>query len=139
MEEFFDRFGGPLGRRFSRQSEGGGEAMTLADWIPSVDIEENDDDYLIKAELPEVRKEDVKVSVDQGVLTIQGERKSEREEKNRKLHRVERSYGSFARSFTLPENVREDGIRARFKDGMLYLQIEKSEQAKRKAIDVKID
>jgi HSP20 family protein len=139
MEEFFDRFGGPLSRRLSRHSGEGREAMTLADWIPSVDIEENDDEYLIKAELPEVRKEDVKVAVDHGVLTIQGERKTEREEKNRKLHRVERSYGSFARSFTLPENVREDGIRARFKDGMLYLHIEKSEQAKRKAIDVKID
>jgi HSP20 family protein len=100
---------------------------------------ENDSEYLIKMEMPEVRKEDVKVSINQGVLAIQGERKAEREEKRQKYHRVERSYGTFARTFTLPDNVKEDGVRARFKDGMLYLHIEKSEQAKPKAIDIKID
>lgn len=139
MEEFLERFSGPIGRRASRQGESGREAMTLADWAPSVDIVEKDNEFLIKAELPEVRKEDVKVSVHQGVLTIQGERRTEREEKDQKFHRVERSYGTFARTFTLPENVREDRVRARFKDGMLYLHIEKSEQSKPKAIEVKID
>ena len=107
--------------------------------MPSVDIVENDNEYLIKMELPEVRKEDVKVSINQGVLAIQGDRKAEREEKNQKYHRVERSYGSFARTFTLPENVSEEGVRARFNNGMLYLHIEKTEKAKRKAIDIKID
>jgi len=140
MEDLLDRFGGSFGRWPARQqSSGGQETMTLADWIPTVDIVEDSEEYVIKVELPEIRKEGVKVSVDQGLLSIQGERKSEREEKNQKYHRVERSYGSFARTFTLPENVKEDSIRARFKDGMLYLHIEKAERAKPKAIEVKID
>lgn len=138
MEELLDRFSGSTGRRLSRQNDGGRETMILADWIPAVDIAENDEEYQIKMELPEVRRKDVKVSINQGVLLIQGERNSQREEKNRKFHRVERSYGTFARSFMLPDDVKEDGVRARFEDGMLYLSIEKSEQAEPKAIEVKI-
>lgn len=139
MEELFDRFGGSLARRSSRQGDTGQESMTLADWVPTVDIVENDEEFLIKMELPEIRKEDVQVSLNQGVLTIQGERKAEREEKNRKYHRVERSYGTFARTFALPDNVDEDSIRARFKEGMLYLHVAKTERSKPKAIDIKID
>ena len=75
--------------------------------MPTVDISETESEYLIKAELPEVRKEDVKVTVENGVLTLQGERRQEKEEKGRRFHRVERSYGSFVRSFTLPESVDE--------------------------------
>jgi HSP20 family protein len=141
MEEFFNRFGrtvGP-GRPPALQGERSQEIMTRADWAPAVDISETDGEYLIKVELPEIRKEDVKVAINQGVLTIQGERKVEREEKNKKYHRVERAYGVFARSFTLPEDVDEDSIRARYKDGMLYLHLSKSEAAKPKAIEVKID
>ena len=139
MEQMLDRFGRSIGRLPATPSEGGQETMTLADWAPTVDIAESDAEYLIKVELPEVRKEDVKVNVHQGVLTIQGERKMEREETNKKYHRVERSYGSFARSFTLPEDVEEDGVRARFKDGMLHVHLAKTEQARPKSIDVKID
>ncbi len=112
--------------------------MTIADWTPTVDISETDDEYLIKVELPEVRKEDVKVTVHEGVLMLQGERKLEREEQNKKYHRVERAYGSFARSFTLPENVDDNSVKARHKDGMLYLHLAKTEEAKPKSIEVKV-
>jgi HSP20 family protein len=93
----------------------------------------------IKAEIPEVNKEDVKVTVHNGVLTIQGERKQEKEEKGKRFHRVERHYGSFTRSFTLPDNVDETKISASFKDGVLNLQIQKTEEAKPKSIEVKVE
>ena len=140
MEEIMDRFSRGWGRLPALpKREGGQEIMTLADWTPTVDIEESETEYIIKAELPEVRKEDVKVAVNQGVLTIQGERKMEREAKNKKYHRVERAYGSFARSFTLPDDVQEDKVKARHGDGMLYLHLAKSETAKPKAVEIKID
>ena len=137
MEEIFDRFDRSSGRLPAR-SEGSQELMTIADWAPSVDVSETDDEYLIKVELPEVRKEDVKVTIHDGVLTLQGERKLEREEKNKKYHRVERAYGSFARSFTLPENVDGNSVKATNKDGMLYLHLGKTEETKPKSIEVKV-
>ena len=85
------------------------EAMTVADWTPTVDISETEAEYLIKAELPEVKKEDVKITVEDGVLTIKGERRRDTEEKAKKFHRIERSYGRFVRSFTLPDSVDEAG------------------------------
>lgn len=129
-----------LNRVFSRPAlrSNGKESMTVADWMPTVDISETDGEYLIKAELPEVKKEDVKVTVENGVLTLQGERRQEREEKGKKYHRVERSYGSFVRSFTLPESVDEGGVKAEYKDGVLNLHLPKSEKVKPKAIDVKV-
>lgn len=107
-------------------------------WAPRVDIAETEKEFIIKAEIPEVKKEEVKISVDNGILSIRGERKQEKEEKGKKFHRVERYYGSFTRSFTLPDNVDETKIEASFKDGMLNIQIPKSEKSKPKAIDVKI-
>jgi HSP20 family protein len=86
-------------------------------------------EYSIKAELPGVNKEDVKVTVVGGVLSISGERKAEKEEKDKKYHRIERSYGSFIRSFTLPEGVSSDKIDAEFKDGILRLHLPKNEKA----------
>ncbi len=129
-----------LNRVFTRPAlrAAGKEALTVADWMPTVDISESDGEYLIKAELPEVKKEDVKVTVENGVLTLQGERRQEKEEKGKKYHRVERSYGSFIRSFTLPESVDEAGVRAEYKDGVLNLHLPKSEKVKPKAIDVKV-
>lgn len=114
------------------------ETMVVADWVPSVDVSETEGDYQIKAEIPDVKKEDVKVTVEDGVLTIQGERKQEKEEKGRRYHRVERSYGSFIRSFTLPDLVDEAHVKAEFKDGVLTLHLPKSEKAKPKAIEVKV-
>lgn len=137
LEDMSDR----LNRMFARPAVGqtnGKETLTVADWAPSVDISESETEYLIKAELPEVKKEDVKVSLEDGVLTLQGERRQEKEEKNKKYHRVERSYGSFVRSFVLPDQVDETKVQAAFKDGMLNLHIPKSEKAKPKAIDVTV-
>ena len=134
MEDVFDRFGRAI--RWPRR--GTQEVMATGDWAPRVDIAETDNEFTIKAEIPEVKKEDVKVTIDSGVLTIRGERKQEKEEKDKKFHRVERYYGSFTRSFTLPDNVDESKIEASFKDGMLNLQIPKTEAAKPKAIEVKV-
>jgi len=114
------------------------EAMTVSQWTPLVDISEDANEYLVKAELPELKKEDVKVSVENGELTISGERKSEKEEKGKKFHRIERSYGSFLRSFTLPESVSGERVVAEFKDGLLTVHLPKDEKAKPKLIEVKV-
>jgi len=138
LEDMSDR----LNRVFGRPSvrlESGKETMTVADWIPVVDISETDAEYLIKAELPEVKKEDVKVTVQEGVLMLHGERRQEKEEKGKKYHRVERFYGSFVRSFTVPDDVDETKVKAESKDGMLHLHLPKSEKAKPKAIEVKAE
>jgi HSP20 family protein len=117
---------------------GSQEVLATGDWAPRVDIAETEKEFSIKAEIPAVKKEDVKVTIDNGVLTIKGERKQEKEEKDKKFHRVERLYGSFTRSFTLPDNVDESKIEASFKDGVLNLSLAKTEETKPKAIDVKI-
>jgi HSP20 family protein len=129
-----------LNRMFARPAlrSSGKETLTVADWVPTVDISETDEEYLIKAELPEVKKEDVKVTVEDGVLTLQGERRQEKEEKGKRYHRVERSYGSFVRSFTLPESVDEAKVKAEYKDGVLSLHLPKTEKVKPKAIEVKV-
>ena len=104
LEDMSDR----LNRMISRPAlprTNGKETMVVADWVPSVDVSETDGDYQIKAELPDVKKEDVKVTVENGVLTIQGERKQEKEEKGKNFRRVERRHGTFSRSLTLPCNV----------------------------------
>jgi HSP20 family protein len=131
----FDRYTRAVGQ----PRAGSQEVIATGDWAPRVDIAETDEAFVIKAEIPEVNKEDVKVTVDNGVLAIRGERKQEKEEKEKKFHRVERYYGSFTRSFTLPDNVDETKIKASFKDGMLNLEIQKTEKAKPKVIDVKVD
>jgi HSP20 family protein len=127
-----------LGRSLLSGTGGEKEVMTVAQWSPRVDIAENDKEYIVKAELPELKKEDVKVTVENGQLSISGERKFEKEEKGKKYHRVERSYGSFLRSFTLPEGVSGEKSTAEFKDGMLTVHLPKDEKAKPKAIDVKV-
>lgn len=130
-----------LNRMFSRPAvtaKNGNEALTVADWIPTVDISETDGEYVIKAELPDVKKEDVKVTLEDGVLTLTGERRQEKEEKNTQYHRVERSYGSFVRSFSLPDLVDETKVKAEYKDGMLNLHLPKSEKTKPRAIEVKV-
>ncbi len=134
MEDVFDRYNKAL----SWPRLGASEIMTGGDWAPRVDIAETEKEFIIKAEVPEVKKDEVKISVDNGILSIRGERKQEKEEKGKKFHRVERYYGSFTRSFTLPDNVDETKIEASFKDGMLNIQIPKNEKSKPKAIDVKI-
>lgn len=134
LEEIADRYTRAMGPA----QTGGQEVVATGDWIPRVDIAETDTAFEIKVEIPEVNKEDVKVAVYNGVLTIRGERKQEKEENGKKFHRVERKYGSFTRSFTLPENVDENSIKADFKDGILHLRIQKTEAAKPKVIEVKV-
>ena len=112
------------------------ESITLAEWSPLVDITEDDKEYLIKAELPEIKKEEIKVTVENGVLVISGERKLEKEEKGRKYHGVERAYGSFVRSFSLPDDADADKVNAEFNDGVLKVHIAKSESARPKQIEV---
>jgi len=114
------------------------QLMTAAEWSPLVDISENDREYLIKAEVPGVRKEDVKVMAEQGTLTIMGERKFEQEEPGRKYHRVERAYGSFGRSFSLPDDASPAKVSAEFKDGVLVVHLVKDEKVKPQQVEVKI-
>ena len=131
-----------LGSLFSRSPaqwpEGQEEQIAVPEWAPLVDISEDDKEYLIKAELPEVRKEDVKVTAEEGTVTITGERKFEKEEKKKKYHRVERGYGTFMRSFTLPDDADANKIKADFKNGVLTLHLPKSEHAKPKQIEVNV-
>jgi HSP20 family protein len=135
IDDMFDRYT----RAESLPRNGGQKVVAKGDWAPRVDISETDKEFMIKAEIPEVRKEDVKVTVDNGILTIRGERKQEKQDNGRKFHRVERYYGSFTRSFSLPDNVEETKIQASFKDGMLKLQIQKTEEVKPSAIEVKVE
>lgn len=114
------------------------ETLSLAQWMPAVDIVEDEKEYLIKAELPEVKKEDVHVTVQEGVLALTGERKFEKEEKGKKFHRVERAYGSFSRTFELPTNANAGKVLAEFKDGVLKVHLPKSEEARPRTVEVKI-
>jgi HSP20 family protein len=116
----------------------GEEQITERLWEPLTDITEDDKEYLVKVELPAMKKEDVKVTVENGTLRISGERKAEKEEKTKKYHRIERSYGSFLRAFTLPEGADGTKVNADYKDGVLTVRLPKTEQAKPKAIDVKV-
>jgi HSP20 family protein len=137
LDEMHNRLSRFLGTAPLRRGNGR-EDITVAEWAPLVDITEDDQEYLIKAELPEVKKGDVKVRVEDGVLTISGERHFEKEEKNKRYHRVERAYGSFLRSFTLPEDADADKVNAEFKDGVLTVHVAKSENARPKQIEVKV-
>lgn len=114
------------------------EAITVAEWSPLVDISEDEKEYVIKAEVPEMKKEEIKINVHDDVLAISGERKYEKEEKGKKYHRVERAYGSFMRNFVLPEDADGSKVNAEYKDGVLKVHLPKTEKAKPKAIEVKV-
>jgi HSP20 family protein len=138
LDEVQNRLGSFFGGTFPRFGNGNG-GLKLADWSPQVDITEDDKEYLIKTDLPEMKKDEIKVNVTEGVLTISGERKTEKEEKNKKFHRIERSYGTFERSFTLPDDANGAKVAAEFKDGVLRVHLPKNPVAKPKAIEVKVD
>lgn len=138
MREMQNRFANLFNRMPLKGEMGKEETMGVSEWMPAVDIVEDDKEYLIKAELPEVRREDVKVTVQDGVLALAGERKFEKEEKGRKFHRVERAFGSFNRTFELPSDASAGKITAEFKDGLLKVHLPKSEEAKPRSVDVKI-
>lgn len=116
-------------------------AKELNEWRPRADIQETKDNYQIHAELPGVSKENLKVTVNENVLTLQGERKSEVDEqdKDKKVHRRERMYGSFMRTFVLPEEIDPNQIKANFKDGVLQISVPKTQKPEKQPIEVKID
>ncbi|MGA8656002.1 MAG: Hsp20/alpha crystallin family protein [Chthoniobacterales bacterium] len=133
LEEMQNRLSSFMGRRLPLlKGSGEGEEFALTTWTPRVDIMEDDKEYVINAELPGVKKEEVKVSVENGVLSIWGERKTEKEEKGKKYHRVEQTYGTFTRSFTLREGSSGEKISADFRDGILKVHVPKDEKAKAK-------
>jgi HSP20 family protein len=117
----------------------GGEGLQSAAWSPVVDIEESAEAYTIRAELPGLSKEKVKVTVENGVLTLSGERDLERRVETKTFHRVERSHGTFTRSFTLPDDVGSESVAANFKDGLLEIQIAKREVELPKSIEVRVE
>src|SRR5512134_1233782 len=116
----------------------GEDGMSFSGWSPAVDVQETDTEYVIKADLPDVKKEDVKVELLDGALTIEGERQQEKEEKGKKFHKIEREYGKFVRRFALPNEVDASKVQAEFKNGVLNVHLPKSPAATPKAIEVKV-
>ena len=127
----------PLGRLLTRESRRN-EGDIRSDWTPAVDITENDEAYEVKAELPALSREDISVKVENRMLTISGERKSETEHKDDKVHRVERSFGRFVRSFGVPDNADGDNVSARYQDGVLTVTLPKVPEARPSTVDVRI-
>jgi HSP20 family protein len=138
MEEAQNRFNRFLGGFPNRIDSGEPHSLTVADWSPEVDISEDDHGYLIKADLPEMKKEDVRVTVEDGILCVSGERKSEKEDQKRKFHRIERSFGNFRRSFTLPEDTDSTKVTAEFRDGVLKVHLPTTAIERSKATQVKV-
>jgi len=122
VDDMFERFFAETMRRVPRQAA---QSPQASEWAPLADVSETEGEYLIKAELPEVRKEDVSITVQDGILTLAGERKQELREDQEKAHRIERYYGSFARRFALPENADQQGISAESRDGLIVIRIPK--------------
>jgi len=134
MDALFNRM---LPAGFSRWPHLSGENAKF-EWTPSADISETDQEYVIRASLPAVKKEDVKVTVDTGMITIKGERKQQKDDKSEKYHRVESFYGTFERSFSLPENINSETIRCESKDGVLTVHIPKMEPQKAKPKQINV-
>lgn len=120
------------------RSRGRDEGLRTGMWTPAVDIYEKNDAVVVKAELPGVEKDQISVEVKDGILTLRGERKFERDVKEESYHRIERSYGTFLRSFSLPVSVDQNQVKATFRDGVLEVELPKKEQAKPKQVKVDI-
>lgn len=114
------------------------EQLSSPQWLPACDISETPEAYSVHAELPDMRKEDIKITVQDGLLTLMGERKMEKEEKNKRYHRVERSYGRFQRSFTLPTAVDENKVTATYRDGVLNVLVPKSTSGSAQPKEIRI-
>ena len=125
MNRLFDEF---FGERQQELAEGS--------WLPSVDVSETGEEIVVRAELPGLSKEDIELNIQDNVLTLKGEKKQEKKEEKENHHRVERSYGSFSRSFTLPAGVDPENVQATFKDGVLVIALPKVEEAKQKKIEI---
>ena len=127
-----------LNRLFGGSPIVSAEADGFGAWAPAVDVEETANEYVIKADLPDVKKADVKVGIVDGVLTIEGERKQEKEEKDKKFHRIERTYGQFVRRLSVPTDVDQAQVAADFKDGVLNVRLPKAANAKPRSVEVKV-
>jgi HSP20 family protein len=133
-----NRFSRFLGGFPNRIVSGKTPSLTVADWSPQVDISEDDHGYVLKADLPEMKKDDVRVTVEEGILSVSGERKCQKEDQKKKFHRIERSFGTFQRSFTLPEHADSTKVTAEFRDGVLKVHFPTTPIARSKAIEVKV-
>ncbi|MGE0113558.1 MAG: Hsp20/alpha crystallin family protein [Steroidobacteraceae bacterium] len=129
LDDLFHRYANLAGRSLLRSDN---------NWSPTANISETDKEYLIKAELPEVKKEDVKVTLENGVITISGDRKQEKEEKSENEIRVESMYGTFSRSFVLPDNIDPGNVSAESRDGVLRIRIPKTSAPKTKSIAINV-
>ena len=139
IEREFGRMFNNFEKRFGFGNGGDeNEEYENAVWSPLTDISENKDNYILKMDLPGIDKKDVKISYSDGQLYISGERKQEKEDKDSKYHRVERSYGKYYRAFTLPAKIKDSAIDAEFKDGQLTITVPKSEEAKPKELEIKV-
>ena len=132
MNRLFNDFFGRVPSRFDTE-------LSQSEWSPSVDISETKDEIMVKAEMPGMKKDDIKITLQDNVLTLRGERKQEKEEKENNFYRIERYYGSFARSFNLPTVVQADRIKASYKDGILSITLPKAEEVKPKQIPIEIN
>ena len=139
MDDLLSTFDRSFGSRALPGPKGDATGLSLRDWTPAVDISETDEEYLITFELPDVSRDDIKVSIEDGILTVTGERKVEKEDKKKKFHRVERFYGSFSRSFNLPEDVDTEGIHAGYADGVLNLSLKKTERPAPTSVAIEVE
>jgi len=137
IDDVQQRLNQRLNRLFVERSGKVGES-SFADFMPAVDIEETDAEFVVKADLPDVKKEEIKVHVQEGVLIIEGERRQEKEDTGRRFHKIEREYGRFVRRFALPSEVDGEKVRAAFKDGVLKVSLPKAPAARPKLIDVTV-
>jgi len=139
VEREFNRMFNSLGSRFGITHKGDiDEEYDNAVWMPLTDISEDNENFYLKADLPGIKKEDVKISYTDGNISISGERSQEKETKEKKFHRIERSYGNYYRSFNIPTEIKDDKIKAEFKDGQLTITIPKADEVKPKEIDIKV-
>lgn len=129
MQEQMSRL---MNEAYGRQSD----EMDYGAWLPPVDLKEEETRYVVDVELPGLRKEDIEVHLENGVLTIRGERRFEKDTQKENYHRIERSYGKFSRSFSLPTRVNPEGISAQYRDGVLQVVVPKAEESKPKKIAI---
>jgi len=138
LDDIFARYTPFLGRVPTDRSTTAAEPETRV-WTPAANISETETEYLIKAELPEVSKEDVKVTIDEGVITISGERRNEFEHKDEKIHRVESFYGNFSRSFRLPEDADVNAVQAESRNGILKVRVPKQPASRARTVEVQVN
>jgi HSP20 family protein len=134
MDDAFSRLLGPAARLALSENR----ALSRFEWAPSVDISETGNEYLIRAELPAVKKEDLQITFDDGMLTVSGERRHKIDDQSERFHRVESFCGKFSRSFTLPESVDSAAIKADAKDGIVTIHVPKTKTESKKPIEIKV-